>query len=172
MLSHLDEKNRPQMVDVGAKAVTRRTAHAVSIVHLPAELARLLEGHEIIVPKGPLFHTASLAGIMAAKRTSDLIPLCHPLPMEDCSIELHPRPPTGDGSLEVEVHCRVAVGAKTGVEMEALTGATIAALTLYDMGKGVSKDIVIRETRLLSKTGGKSDYQAEPEIDPNAEFES
>ncbi len=171
MLSHLDDKNRPQMVDVGGKAITRRTAHAVTIVKLPPELARLLDGHEIVGKKGPIFQTASLAGVMAAKRTSDLIPLCHPLPMEDCKIEVHPRALAADGSLEVEVHCRVAVAAKTGVEMEALTGATVAGLTLYDMGKAVSHDIVICETRLITKTGGKSDYQA-AEIDPAAEYES
>jgi cyclic pyranopterin monophosphate synthase len=159
MLSHLDDKNRPQMVDVGDKSVTRRTAHAVSVVVLPRKLAQMLEGHEIVGKKGPIFQTASLAGVMAAKRTSELIPLCHPLPMEDCAVELHPRTAADDGSLEVEVHCRVAVTAKTGVEMEALTGATVAALTLYDMGKAVSHDIVIRETRLLEKTGGKSDYR-------------
>lgn len=171
MLSHLDDKNRPQMVDVGDKSVTRRQAHAISVVKLPPALARLLQGHEIVGKKGPVFQTASLAGVMAAKRTSELIPLCHPLPMEDCKIEVHPRALAADGSLEVEIHCRVAVSAKTGVEMEALTGATVAALTLYDMGKAVSHDIVISETRLISKTGGKSDYQA-AEIDPAAEYES
>ena len=112
-------------------------------------------------PKGPIFQTASLAGIMAAKRTSELIPLCHPLPMEDCNVSLKPREVATDGSVEIEVHCRVAVTAKTGAEMEALTGATVAALTLYDMGKAVTKDIVIRETRLITKTGGKSDYQSD-----------
>lgn len=161
MLSHLDKNNQPRMVDVGPKAVTRRTAHAQSIVHLPEPLARLLEGDEIVGKKGPIFQTASLAGIMAAKRTSELIPLCHPLPMEDCAIDLKPRSPGADGSVEVEVNCRVAVTAKTGAEMEALTGATVAALTLYDMGKAVCKDIVIRETRLITKTGGKSDYQSD-----------
>ena len=171
MLSHIDDKNRPQMVDVGAKTATRRTAHAMALVLLPPELARLLKGHEIIGKKGPVFQTASLAGVMAAKRTSDLIPLCHPLPMEDCSVELHPRAAAEDGSIEIEVHCRVAVAAKTGVEMEALTGATVAALTLYDMGKAVSHDIVIRETRLLEKSGGKKDVKA-AEIDPAAEYES
>ncbi len=171
MLSHLDDKNRPQMVDVGGKAVTRRTAHARTVVHLPAALAQLLQGKEIVGKKGPVFQTASLAGVMAAKRTSDLIPLCHPLPMEDCTIELHPRALQEDGSLEIEIHCRVAVSAKTGVEMEALTGATVAALTLYDMGKAVSHDIVIKETRLLEKTGGKTDHQA-AEIDPAAEYEA
>lgn len=149
------------MVDVGAKAITRRTAHAMAIVHLPQPLAQLLEGSEIVGPKGPIFQTASLAGVMAAKRTSELIPLCHPLPMEDCNVNLQPRDTAADGSVEIEVHCRVAVTAKTGAEMEALTGATVAALTLYDMGKAVTKDIVIRETRLIAKTGGKSDYQTD-----------
>ncbi len=171
MLSHLDDKNRPQMVDVGGKPITRRTAHALTVVKLPPALARLLAGHEIVGKKGPVFQTASLAGVMAAKRTSDLIPLCHPLPMEDCSVELHPRALAPDGSIEIEIHCRVAVSAKTGVEMEALTGATVAALTLYDMGKAVSPDIIIRETRLLEKRGGKADFKA-AEIDPAAEYES
>jgi cyclic pyranopterin monophosphate synthase len=160
MLSHLDEKNRPAMVNVGAKTVTARTAHAVAIVWLPPALARLLEGGEITGKKGPIFQTASLAGVMGAKRTSDLIPLCHPLALEDCQVSLTPRPAAGDGSVEVEVHCRVALHGKTGVEMEALTGATVAALTLYDMGKAVTHDIVIREVRLVAKTGGKQDYHA------------
>lgn len=161
MLSHIDKNNQPRMVDVGAKAITRRTAHAMALVQLPPPLAQLLEGAEIVGPKGPIFQTASLAGVMAAKRTSELIPLCHPLPMEDCRVNLQPRDVAADGSVEIEVHCRVAVTAKTGAEMEALTGATVAALTLYDMGKAVTKDIVIRETRLISKTGGKSDYQSD-----------
>lgn len=160
MLSHLDDKNRPRMVDVGAKAPTLRTAHAVTVVHLPAALAVLIRDKEITGKKGPVFQTASLAGVMGAKRTSDLIPLCHPLPLDNCNLELHTRPAAADGSIDVEIHCRVSVTAKTGVEMEALTGATVAALTLYDMGKAVSHDIVIRETRLLEKTGGKADYHA------------
>lgn len=160
MLSHLDEQNRPRMVDVGAKSPTLRTAHAISVVRLPAALAALIRDKEISGKKGPVFQTASLAGVMGAKRTSDLIPLCHPLPLDNCAIELHPRPAASDGSVEVEIHCRVSVTAKTGVEMEALTGATVAALTLYDMGKAVSHDIVISETRLIAKTGGKADYHA------------
>ena len=130
------------------------------MVWLPPELARQLEGGEITGKKGPIFQTASLAGVMGAKRTSDLIPLCHPLALEDCQVELHPRPVAVDGSIEIEVHCRVALHGKTGVEMEALTGATVAALTLYDMGKAVTHDISIREVRLLEKTGGKRDYHA------------
>ncbi len=161
MLSHLDENNRPRMVDVGEKAITRRTAHAQALVHLPAALAELIVNNEIVGKKGPIFQTASLAGVMAAKRTSELIPLCHPLPLEDCQIELTARDRAADGSAEVEVDCCVAVTAKTGAEMEALTGASIAALTLYDMGKAVTKNITISETKLITKTGGKSDYKAE-----------
>ena len=159
-LSHLDSGNRPQMVDVGGKPVTRRTAHAVAIVALPPALARLLEDGEIAAPKGPVFQAAILAGIMGAKRTSELIPLCHALPLDDCRIEVRARAPGADGSVEVEIHCRARTEARTGVEMEALPGASVAALTLYDMGKAVSHGIVIREIRLLEKTGGKRDYSA------------
>ncbi len=156
MLSHLDAKGQPAMVDVGQKPVTHRTAHAVAVVTLPADLAALLKDGEIHTKKGPIFHAAVLAGVMGAKRTSELIPLCHPLPLDDCQIEIKP-----DAShREVAIHCRVQTYAKTGVEMEALTGATIAALTLYDMGKAVSHGITIREVRLVEKTGGKSDYRA------------
>jgi cyclic pyranopterin phosphate synthase len=159
-LSHLDADDRPQMVDVGGKAVTRRTAHAVAVVVLPPELARLLSDGEIVTPKGPIFQVATLAGIMGAKKTSELIPLCHPLPLDDCKVEIRARPVAADGSVEVEVHCRASAEARTGVEMEALTGASVAALTLYDMGKAAAHGIVIRETRLLEKTGGKKDYFA------------
>jgi cyclic pyranopterin phosphate synthase len=148
------------MVDVGGKPATRRTAHAVATVVLPAALAALLREGEISSPKGPIFQTAVLAGIMGAKRTSDLIPLCHPLPLDDCKVEIETRPPGADGSMEAEIHCRARTEARTGVEMEALTGASIAALTLYDMGKSVTHGIVIRDIRLLEKTGGKQDYRA------------
>ena len=159
-LSHLDAGNRPRMVDVGSKPVTSRTAHAVAIVVLPRALAELLQGGEIHAPKGPVFQAAILAGIMGAKRTSDLIPLCHPLPLDDCSIEMSAGSPARDGSVEVQVHCRARTRGRTGVEMEALTGASVAALTLYDMGKAVSHGIVIREVRLLENTGGKRDFRA------------
>lgn len=159
-LSHLGAGNRPQMVDVGAKPATRRSAHAVAVVVLPPALAGLLEGGEIATPKGPVFQAAILAGIMGAKRTSELIPLCHPLPLDDCKVEIEARAPGADGSVEVEIHCRARTEARTGVEMEALTGASIAALTLYDMGKAATHGIVIREIRLLEKTGGKSNYRA------------
>ena len=144
------------MVNVGDKPVTKRTAHAVAVVTLPAELAALLHEGDIATKKGPVFQTAILAGVMGAKQTSSLIPLCHPLPLYDCQIEIEP---SADGR-EVTIHCRAQTHAKTGVEMEALTGASVAALTLYDMGKAISHGIVIKEIRLLEKTGGKSHYTA------------
>lgn len=156
MFSHLDAQNRPAMVNVGDKPVTRRTAHAVAIVTLPGELAALVREGDIATKKGPIFHAAVLAGVMGAKKTSDLIPLCHPLPLEDCQIEIKTDVVRG----EIEIHCRVQTSAKTGVEMEALTGVTVAALTVYDMAKAVTHGIVIKEIRLLEKTGGKSDYHA------------
>lgn len=144
------------MVNVGDKAVTRRLAHAVAVVTLPGELAALLRDGEIATKKGPIFQTAILAGVMGAKRTSDLIPLCHPLALDDCQIEIVPDPARG----EIAIHCRVRTEAKTGVEMEAMTGASIAALTFYDMAKAFTHGIVIKDVRLLEKTGGKSDYRA------------
>lgn len=156
MFSHLDAQNRPAMVNVGDKAVSRRTAHAVAVVTLPGELAALLRDGEIATKKGPLFQTAILAGVMGAKKTPELIPLCHPLALDDCQITVEPDAARG----EVAIHCRVRTEARTGVEMEAMTGATIAALTLYDMAKAVSHGITIKEVRLLEKTGGKRDYRA------------
>jgi cyclic pyranopterin phosphate synthase len=148
------------MVDVGDKPATRRMAHAVAIVALPAALAALLRDGELSSPKGPIFQTAILAGVMGAKRTSELIPLCHPLPLDDCQVKIETRPASDRGEVEVVIHCRARTTARTGVEMEALTGATVAALTLYDMGKAVTQGIVIREIRLLEKTGGRTDYRA------------
>jgi len=161
MLSHLDTGNQPAMVNVGDKAVTRRTALAAAVVLLPPELARLIEAGELRSAKGPVFQTAILAGIMGAKRTAELIPLCHPLPLDDCKIEIASRL-LPDGSGEVSIRCRAQTHGRTGVEMEALAGATVAALTLYDMGKAVSHGIVIRDVRLLEKTGGKHDFTASP----------
>jgi cyclic pyranopterin phosphate synthase len=156
MFSHLDAQNRPAMVNVGDKPVTRRTAHALAVVTLPGELAALLREGEIATKKGPIFQTAIIAGVMGAKKTSELIPLCHPLGLDDCQIDVVPRADRG----EIEIHCRTQVHGKTGVEMEALTGATVAALTIYDMAKAVTHGIVIKEVRLLEKTGGRSDYRA------------
>lgn len=158
MLSHLDPRNQPQMVDVGAKTPTSRTALAEARVVLPPALAGLIAGTDIHSKKGPVFQTAILAGIMGAKRTSELIPLCHPLPLDDVKVHIDTEPASGDGTVVAVIRCEARTFGKTGVEMEALTGASVAALTLYDMGKAVSHDIVIQQTRLLRKTGGKSDY--------------
>ncbi len=153
-LTHIDEQGNPGMVDVGDKAVTRREAVAQSIVVLGDAIMDLLEGSEIHTRKGPVFQTAILAGTMAAKKTSDLIPLCHPLALEKIGIDIHV-----NTHREVVITCTARLSGKTGVEMEALTGASVAALTVYDMCKAMSHDIVIKETRLVLKTGGKSDYK-------------
>jgi cyclic pyranopterin phosphate synthase len=155
MLSHINDKNQPGMVDVGGKTATRRTAHARAIVALPAEVAAAISDGELTSPKGPVFQTAIVAGIMAAKKTSELIPMCHPIGLDDCRIDITPN---ADGTLTID--CRCAVTHKTGVEMEALTGASVAALTVYDMCKGLSHVIVVRDLRLIEKRGGKSDYVA------------
>ena len=156
MFSHLNEKNQASMVNVGSKAVTHRTAHARAIIDLPEAITALLRKGEAVNRKGPVFDTAVLAGIMGAKKTSDLIPLCHPIGLDDCRIDIALEP---EGHIVID--CYTEVHHKTGVEMEALTGASVAALTIYDMCKGLSHDIVIREIRLIQKTGGKSEYRAE-----------
>ena len=141
------------MVDVGAKTATWREAEALALVALPEEVLRYAQGGDILASKGPVFQTAIIAAIQAAKKTWDLIPLCHPIPLERCAVDIHL-----EGS-EAVVKARVACHHKTGVEMEALTAASVAALTIYDMCKALSHRIVIREIRLLEKTGGKSDYR-------------
>ena len=155
MLSHIDEQNNPRMVDVSGKTVSLRTAHARSVVVLPEAAMALLNDGEINTKKGPVFQTAIIAGTMAAKKTSELIPMCHPIGLEDCTLSI-----MATNESEVCIDCYVKVQHKTGVEMEALTGASVAALTVYDMCKALSHDIVIRETRLIEKRGGKSDYAA------------
>lgn len=155
MLSHINDKNQPSMVDIGGKTATRRTAHARAVIDLPAPIAAAISGGELTSPKGPVFQTAIVAGIMAAKKTSELIPMCHPIGLDDCRIDITPG---ADGTLTID--CRCAVTHKTGIEMEALTGASVAALTIYDMCKGMSHGIVVRDLRLIEKRGGKSDYAA------------
>ena len=152
-LSHIDERNRPAMVDVSDKVPTLREARARSIVLLPEAVLQALSGDEIQSRKGPVFATAIIAGVMAAKRTHELIPFCHPLGLENCSIDIR----VEDGRAIIECACRVTH--RTGVEMEALTGAAVAALTIYDMCKAMSHDIVISETRLIAKSGGKKDFR-------------
>ncbi len=153
-LTHLDAGNRPAMVDVGAKAATRRVAVAEALLALPAAVTRELRRSGHRTKKGPVFDTAIVAGVMGAKRTHELIPFCHPLGLESCRITI---------DLEADtavIRCTVSVHHKTGVEMEALTGASIAALTVYDMCKALDKGIEIREVVLVKKSGGKSgDYR-------------
>jgi cyclic pyranopterin phosphate synthase len=154
MFSHVDDKNQPTMVDVADKAVTERRAHASARVLLPAEVRQAIAGDDIQTAKGPVFQTAIIAGTMAAKRTHELIPFCHPLGLEGCKFRIELQ---DDSAV---INCYVRVTHKTGVEMEALTGASVAALTIYDMCKALSHDMVIGEIRLESKSGGKSNYQA------------
>ena len=146
-LSHLDSRNRPTMVDVGSKEVTHREAVAEARVRLPRSVAAALRASGHRTKKGPVFDTAIVSGVMAAKRTHELIPFCHPLGLEHCSVEIEDR-----RGGEVVLRCRVAVHHRTGVEMEALTGATVAALTIYDMCKAVDKKMRIGDIKLLSKT--------------------
>ncbi len=152
--THLDAQGNPSMVDVGEKKITRRVAKARSIIVLDDTIMAQLQGGEIQTKKGAVFQTAIIAGVMGAKKTGELIPLCHPLGLENCQIEI-----SVNEKNEVVVICTASLTAKTGVEMEALTGASVAALTIYDMCKAFSHNIVIRETRLIEKTGGKRDFR-------------
>jgi cyclic pyranopterin phosphate synthase len=151
------------MVDVSAKSATVRTAHALALIQLPESIFKLLERKtssdgssvdEIRGPKGPVFTTAIIAGVMAAKQTSNLIPFCHPLPIEYCDVAIKV---DREKERTVRVDCIVRTTNKTGVEMEALVGASNAALCIYDMLKAISHDIEITSVKLLKKTGGKSD---------------
>lgn len=156
--SHLNADGNPAMVDVGAKTVTRRTARARSLVALGSDIMQHLVplgtgGNDISTKKGPVFQTAIIAGTMAAKRTDDLIPLCHSLGLDNCQITI-----TTEGT-DAIIDCLVSTEGKTGVEMEALVGASVAALTIYDMCKALSHDIIIRETKLMEKTGGKRNFR-------------
>jgi cyclic pyranopterin phosphate synthase len=153
-LTHLDAANRPTMVDVGDKAVTHRVATAEARLRMPREVAEALRESGHRTKKGPVFDTAIVAGVMAAKRTHELIPFCHPLPIDKCDVQIE----SGAGGL-ITIRCQVSVHHRTGVEMEALTGATVAALTVYDMCKALSHDIEIMSVRLLEKTGGKRDFR-------------
>ncbi len=153
--SHLDPQDRPTMVDVSSKEIAHRMATAETQVRFPASVANALREMGLRSKKGPIFDTAIIAGVMGAKRTHELIPFCHPLAIESCQITIELE---GDAAV---IRCTVSVHHKTGVEMEALTGASIAALTVYDMCKALSHDIVIGDTRLLRKDGGKHRYERE-----------
>ncbi|MDP2438197.1 MAG: cyclic pyranopterin monophosphate synthase MoaC [archaeon] len=163
-LSHVSPSNTPRMVDVADKAASRRSATARSSVKLPTfimdELLRVqqdAQASEIRSKKGPVVTTAIVAGVMAAKKTSELIPFCHPIAIENCAIDITPVPEES----RLLIECTVVTSGKTGVEMEALVGCSLASLTIYDMLKAMSHDIVIEETRLVKKTGGKSDLHLE-----------
>jgi cyclic pyranopterin phosphate synthase len=151
--SHLNEQGFATMVDVSEKKVSQRKAVARSIVALPDEVLDKLAGNDLQTKKGSVFQTAIIAGIMAAKKTGELIPLCHPLGLDNCKIEIHLN------AKEVVIDCTATINSKTGVEMEALVGASIAALTVYDMCKALSHDIVVKEIKLIEKTGGKNDFK-------------
>jgi cyclic pyranopterin monophosphate synthase len=151
-LTHLDDQGNARMVDVGDKAVTTRTATAQALVRMsPATAQAIVAGD---APKGDVLGTARIAGIQAAKRTSELIPLCHPLPLDKVAVDLEVDAAAGLVTITTLARCT----AKTGVEMEALTAASVAALTVYDMVKGIEQGVEIAEVALVAKTGGKSDY--------------
>jgi len=153
-LTHIDAAGHPAMVDVSAKPATARAASAECRVRFPAEVAAQLRASKLRSKKGAIVDTAIIAGTMAVKRTWDLIPFCHPLPIDGCSIAIE-----WAGERELRIDCTVRTTHRTGVEMEALTGATVAALTVYDMCKALSHDIRIEAVQLVEKTGGKQDFK-------------
>lgn len=142
------------MVNVGDKKITKRKATAKTLMFLGAEIISHFENDELTTKKGPVFQTAIIAGIQAVKKTSELIPMCHPLMINGVDIDI-----IIINKEEIEISCSVEIEGKTGVEMEALTGASITALTIYDMCKSISQKMVIKETKLIEKTGGKSDIK-------------
>jgi cyclic pyranopterin phosphate synthase len=170
-LSHLERTSedadsyKPRMVDVGGKVASRRTAHARAHIRLPEDVARALvptSGNltDVSGPKGAVFTTAIIAGVTGAKKTSELIPFCHPIGLDVCDVDIRLLEDDGATSERiVRIDCKVAVTGKTGVEMEALTGCSVAALCIYDMLKALSHDIVVEETKLMSKTGGKRHFE-------------
>jgi cyclic pyranopterin monophosphate synthase len=151
-LSHVDIAGNPKMVDVSTKQITRRTARAQATIFLGKKVLAEVRNNELITKKGPVFQTAMIAGVMGAKRTSELIPFCHPIGLDDCQIhyELDDK--------RVILSSSATILARTGVEMEALTAVTVAALTVYDMCKALSHEITIEEIKLMEKTGGKKDF--------------
>lgn len=155
-LSHLDKNGDISMVDVSSKIATTREAHATGQVRFPVDVYGQIKAADGMTKKGSITQTAHIAGIMAAKRTHELIPLCHPLPLDKIALTFD----YDDTAQSIVVNATVKVTHKTGVEMEALTAVSVACLTIYDMTKALSHDIMIDNIHLLTKTGGKSDYQA------------
>ena len=152
--SHINKKNQPKMVDVSGKKISKRTAIARGTMFLGTAVISNFKEDELITKKGPVFQTAIIAGIQAVKKTSEIIPMCHPLLINGVDIEIN----IVDAE-HIEVLCKVTIEGKTGVEMEALTGASATCLTVYDMCKSITQDIIIKELKLLEKTGGKSDIK-------------
>lgn len=153
-LSHVNEKGNAAMVDVSEKRETLRQATAIAEIVFPENLNQLFQNNEYQSPKGPVFQTARIAGIQGVKQTSSLIPLCHPLAITGIDVQIEK---TEKGA---HIQCTVKTFGKTGVEMEALTGASVAALTIYDMCKAMSFDMEIGGIKLMEKSGGKSTYSA------------
>ena len=153
IFTHIDASGNPTMVDVSEKKITKRTAKAQAKVNVGKEILALIQGDELITKKGPVFQTAIIAGVMGAKNTSSLIPFCHPLGLEDCQIKISVK------GNSIIIDSTATITAKTGVEMEALTAVTVAALTVYDMCKALSHNITIEEIKLMEKTGGKKDFK-------------
>ena len=152
--SHINKNNQPKMVNVGDKKITKRQATAKATMFLGAAIISHFNNNDVITKKGPVFQTAIIAGIQAVKKTSELIPMCHPLLINGVDIEIEIT-----DKEHIEIFCTVLIEGKTGVEMEALTGANIAALTVYDMCKSISQKMVIKEVKLVEKSGGKSDIK-------------
>lgn len=152
--SHINEEGQPKMVNVGRKEVTQRTAIAKAEMFLGKDIVKHFDNNELVTKKGPVFQTAIIAGIQAVKKTSDLIPMCHPLLIDGVDISIDVISET-----DIEIMCKVSIEGKTGVEMEALTGASTAALTVYDMCKAISQKMVIKNVKLIEKSGGKSDIK-------------
>tara|TARA_B110000091_G_scaffold206152_1_gene242600 strand:+ start:1730 stop:2206 length:477 start_codon:yes stop_codon:yes gene_type:complete len=152
--THINKDNNPKMVDVSEKEITKRTATAKATLFLGKEILSHFTNDELTTKKGPVFQTAIIAGIQGVKKTSELIPMCHPLLINGVDIDIKII-----DSETIEVFCKVIIEGKTGVEMEALTGVNITCLTIYDMCKSISQEMVIKEVKLLEKTGGKSDIK-------------
>jgi cyclic pyranopterin phosphate synthase len=150
--THIDASGNPKMVDVSKKQITKRVAKAQAVVVLGKEILSQIKNNELITKKGPVFQTAIIAGVMAAKKTHELIPFCHPLALEDCQVRIEVV------NSKVVINTEATVTGKTGVEMEALTAASVAALTVYDMCKALSHEIIIESVKLMAKSGGKKDF--------------
>ena len=156
--THINDKGNPKMVNVLEKKITKRKAIASATMFLGETIVNKFTNNELTTKKGPVFQTAIIAGIQAVKKTSELIPMCHPLLIGGIAIDI-----TIINKTDINVLCSVSIEGKTGVEMEALTGANIACLTIYDMCKSMSQNMLIKEVKLLKKRGGKSDINKQDE---------